>query len=42
MRRNETEHQEAAGWSVIGILAPGAVVLLPLSLYIGDFGPLKE
>ena len=42
MRRNETEHQEAAGWSVIIISALGAVALLALCLYIGDFGPFKE
>jgi hypothetical protein len=42
MRRNETQHQEAAGWSVIIISALGAAVLLALCIYIGDFGPLTE
>ena len=42
MRPHETEHHEAAGWSVIVISALGAAVLLALCLYIGDFGPFKE
>ena len=42
MHRNETELQEASGWSVIIISALGATALLLLGLYIGDFGPFKE